>query len=201
MPVQIAVQGTLFHPSEWVNIKGRVVDGKGAGIADVVLHYGDRIVQTDSKGIFEFTGVTRNCSLEIEAASMPFAHFPIEGYTQQFALKSKHNQVEIRCFSSGGVRGDVLTKFSNAIGLRSPIHYDDLVIVLQNEGQNYTCEIDATGAFRISGIPPGEYLLYIQGLSNDYRFSPASVSVEEGSITSLPLTIWEVEQTIPMQQL
>ena len=39
MPLQIAVQGRLFHPSEWVNIKGRVVDGKGAGLADVVLHY------------------------------------------------------------------------------------------------------------------------------------------------------------------
>ena len=58
-----------------MNIKGRVVDGKGAGLTDVVLHYGDRIVQTDSKGSFEFTGVTRNCTLEIEAASMPFAHF------------------------------------------------------------------------------------------------------------------------------
>ncbi len=89
MPVQIAVRGTLFHPSEWVNIKGRVVDGKGAGLADVVLHYGDRIVQTDSKGSFEFTSVTRSCSLEIEAASMPFAHFPVEGYTQQFTLKGK----------------------------------------------------------------------------------------------------------------
>ena len=201
IPVQIAIQGTLFHPSEWVNIKGRVVDGKGAGLTDVVLHYGDRIVQTDSKGSFEFTGVTRNCSLEIKAASMPFAHFPVEGYTQQFDLKAKHNRVEIRCFSSGGIRGDVRTKFSNAVGLRSPIHYDDLVIVLQNKGQKYTCEIDGTGAFRISGIPPGEYQIYIQGLSNDYRFSPASVSVEEGFITSLPLTIWEVEQTIPMQQL
>ena len=201
MPVQIAVRGTLFHQSEWVNIKGRVVDGKGAGLADVVLHCGDRIVQTDSKGSFEFIGVTRNCNLEIEAASMPFAHFPVEGYTQQFDLKSKHNQVEIRCFSSGGIRGEVRTKFSNAVGLRSPIQYDDLLIVLQKEGQNYTCEIDGTGAFRISGIPPGEYRLYIQGLSNDYRFSPAFVSVEEGSITSLPLTIWEVEQTIPMQQL
>ena len=201
MPIQIAVRGTLFHTSEWVNIKGRIVDGKGTGLVDVVLHYGDRIVQTDSKGSFEFTGVTRNCSLEIEAASMPFAHFPVEGYTQQFALKSKHNKVEIRCFSSGGIRGEVLTNFSNAIGLRSPIHYNDLVIVLQKEGQNYTCEIDSNGEFRISGIPPGEYRLYIQGLSNDYRFSPTAVTVEEGSITSLPLTIWEVEQTIPMQQL
>ncbi|MEK9998281.1 MAG: hypothetical protein VW890_07395, partial [Cryomorphaceae bacterium] len=201
MPVQIAVRGTLFHSSEWVNIKGRVVDGKGAGLAEVVLHCGDRIVQTDSKGSFEFIGVTRSCSLEIEAASMPFAHFPVEGYTQQFTLKSKHNKVEIRCFSSGGIRGEVRTKFSNAVGLRSPIQYDDLLIVLQKEGQNYTCEIDGSGAFRISGIPPGEYRLFIQGLSNDYRFSPASVSVEEGSITSLPLTIWEVEQTIPMQQL
>ena len=89
MPVQIAVRGTLFHQSEWVNIKGRVVDGKGAGLADVVLHCGDRIVQTDSKGSFEFIGVTRNCNLEIEAASMPFAHFPVEGYTQQFDLKVK----------------------------------------------------------------------------------------------------------------
>ena len=105
MPVQIAIQGTLFHPSEWVNIKGRVVDRKGVGLADVVLHYGDRIVQTDSKGSFEFTGVTRNCTLEIEATSMPFAHFPVEGYTQQFDLKVKHNRVEIRCFSSGGIRG------------------------------------------------------------------------------------------------
>ena len=85
--------------------------------------------------------------------------------------------------------------------MRSPIRYDGLVIVLQKEGQNYTCEIDGIGAFRISGIPPGEYRLFIQGLSNDYRFSPASVSVEEGIITSLPLTIREVEQTIPMQQL
>jgi hypothetical protein len=109
--------------------------------------------------------------------------------------------VEIRCFSSGGIRGEVRTKFSNAVGLRSPIRYDELVVVLQKEGQNYTCEIDGAGAFRISGIPPGEYQIYIQGLSNDYRFSPASVSVEEGSINSLPLTIWEVEQTIPMQQL
>ena len=73
--------------------------------------------------------------------------------------------------------------------------------MLQKEGLNYNCEIDGTGAFRISGIPPGEYRLFIQGLSNDYRFFPASVSVEEGSITSLPLTIWEVEQTMPMQQL
>ena len=55
--------------------------------------------------------MTRSCSLEIEAASMPFAHFPVEGYTQQFDLKSKHNQVEIRCFSSGGIRGEVLTNF------------------------------------------------------------------------------------------
>ena len=201
MPIQIAIQGTLFHPSEWVNIKGRVVDGKGAGLADVVLHYGDRIVQTDSKGSFEFIGVTRNCSLTIEAASMPFAHFPVEGYTQQFALKSKHNKVEIHCFSSGGIQGEVHTKFTNTVGLRSPIRYDDLEVVLQKEGQQYTCEIDGTGRFRISGIPPGEYQIYIKGLSNDYRFSPATVSVEEGSIASLSLTIWEVEQTIPMQQL
>ena len=201
MPFQIAVQGTLFHPSEWVNIKGRVVDGKGVGLADVVLRYGDRIVQTDAKGGFEFNGVARSCSLTIEAASLPFAHFPLEGYAQEFELKSKHNRVEIRCFTSGGIQGEVRTEFSNAIGLRSPIRYDDLVIVLQKEGQQYTCKIDGTGRFRISGIPPGEYRLYIQGLSNDYRFSPATVSVEEGSITSLPLTIWEVEQTIPMQQL
>ena len=55
MPLQIVVQGTLFHPSEWVNIKGRVVDGKGAGLADVVLHYRDRIVQTDSKGSLDLS--------------------------------------------------------------------------------------------------------------------------------------------------
>lgn len=201
IPVQIAVRGTLFHPSDRVNIRGRVVDGNGAGLADVVLNYGGRIVQTDSKGCFEFTSVTRNCSIEIEAASMPFAHFPVEGYTQQFTLEAKQNKVEIRCFSSGGVRGEIQKEFSNAVGLRSPIDYDDLVVILQKEGQKYTCEIDGTGEFRISGIPPGEYKIYIQGLSNDYRFSPASVSVEESSITSLPLYIWEVLQTIPIQQL
>lgn len=201
MPVQIAVQGSLFHQSDWVNIKGRIVDGKGMGLADVVLRYGDRIVQTDAKGSFEFNGVARSCRLAIEAASLPFAHFPSEGYAQEFELKSKHNRVEIRCFTSGGIQGTILTKFTNTVGLRSPISYDDLEVMLQKEGQQYTCEIDGTSRFRISGIPPGEYKLYIQGLPNTYRFSPTSVSVEEGSITSLPLTIWEVEQSIPMQQL
>ena len=77
------------------------------------------------------------------------------------------------------------TKFSNAIGLRSPIRYDDLVVVLQ-KGQNYTCEIDGTGHFESwysSWRVPAHYTRII----HDYRFSPASVSVEEGSITSLHL--------------
>ena len=90
--------------------------------------------------------------------------------------------MEIRCFSSGGIRGEVLTKFSNAIGLRSPIRYDELVVVLQKEGQNYTVRLTVLARFESVVFLLESTALHTRIIQR-YRFSPTSVSVEEGSIT------------------
>ena len=139
--------------------------------------------------------------LEIDAASMPFAQFPIKGYKQVLTLESKQNRVAIACYKSGGIQGNIATRFSNAIGLRNAIELHSLKVFLQGEADSYQVAVDASGAFRISGVTPGSYKLRIDGLKKGFKFSPTSVVVTDGNVLPVALHIEELEETIPMQQL
>ncbi|MGB0508918.1 MAG: carboxypeptidase-like regulatory domain-containing protein, partial [Schleiferiaceae bacterium] len=71
----------------------------------------------------------------------------------------------------------------------------------QGEADSYQCAVDASGAFRISGVTPGSYELRIHGLKKGFKFSPTSVVVTDGNVLPVALHIEELEETIPMQQL
>ncbi len=201
MPVQLALQGSLFSRNTSKSLEGHVVGIDGHGLKDVIIRCNDRTVQTDGSGYFRFDGLESTATLEIDAASMPFAQFPIAGYKQVLTLASKQNRVAIACYKSGGIQGSVVTRFSNAIGLRNAIELPSLKVFLQGEADSYQCAVDASGAFRISGVTPGSYELRIDGLKKGFKFSPTSVVVTDGNVLPVALHIEELEETIPMQQL
>lgn len=201
MPVQLAIQGSLFSRNTSKSLEGRVVDIDGHGLKDVIIRCNDRTVQSDGSGYFRFDGLEATATLEIDAASMPFAQFPVKGYEQVLTLASKQNRVAIACYKSGGIRGSVVTRFSNAIGLRNALELSSLKVFLQGEAGSYRCAVDASGAFRISGVLPGTYELRIDGLNKGFKFSPTSVVITDGHISPVALHIEEIKETIPMQQL
>ena len=133
------------------------MDIDGHGLKDVIIRCNDRTVQSDGSGYFRFDGLESTATLEIDAASMPFAQFPIKGYEQVLTLESKQNRVAIACYKSGGIQGSVVTRFSNALGLRNAIDLPTLHVFLQGETDSYRCAVEASGAFRISGVTPGSY--------------------------------------------
>jgi len=201
MPVQLALQGSLFSRNTSKSLEGHVVDIDGHGLKDVIIRCNDRTVQTDGSGYFTFEGLESTATLKIDPASMPFAQFPVAGYEQVLTLSSKQNRIAIRCFKSGGIQGSVVTRFSNALGLRNAIDLATLHVFLQGETDSYRCAVDASGAFRISGVTPGSYELRIDGLKKGFKFSPTSAVVTDGNVLPVALHIEELEETIPMQQL
>ena len=201
MPVQLALQGSLFSRNKSKSLEGHVVDIDGHGLKDVIIRCNDRTVQTDGSGYFTFKGLESTVTLEIDPASMPFAQFPIAGYKQALTLESKQNRVAITCYKTGGIQGNIATRFSNAIGLRNAIELRSLKVFLQGEADSYQVAVDASGAFRISGVTPGSYELRIDGLKKGFKFSPTSVVVTDGNVLPVALHIEELEETIPMQQL
>lgn len=201
MPVQLAIQGSLFSRNTSKSLEGHVVDIDGHGLKDVIIRCNDRTVQSDGSGYFRFDGLESTAILEIDAASMPFAQFPIKGYKQVLTLDSKQNRVAIACYKSGGIQGSVVTRFSNAIALRNAVELSSLKVFLQGEAGSYRCAVDPSGAFRISGVTPGSYELRIHGLNKGFKFSPTSVVITDGHISPVALDIEEIEETIPMQQL
>lgn len=200
--MQIALRGALWEKNIGTQLHGTIQDHEGNGLPDVVIECEGELLQTDQHGRFEFHGLkTKEAHLEIHAESMPFAHFPNDGYRQKVLLPNKNNTIKIFCYTTGGVKGSVFAEYSNGPAMRTPLHFDGLVVSLIGSSTTLSGPVDASGNFRISGIAPGEYHIHLQGLSPDFSFPRSTIIVKDEEIHLLDLKVYEAPLQIPMQQL
>lgn len=200
--MQLFMRGALWQKNYSRKLHGVIEDHEGNGLSDVVIECEGELLQTDQYGRFAFHGLgMEEALLEIHAESMPFAHFPYDGYLQKVLLHKKNNSVKILCYATGGVTGSLFTEYSNGPVMRELLHYNRLVISLIGRSTTYNSPVDASGNFRISGISPGEYELHLLGLPPNFSFPDSTITLEDGEIHQLDLKVFEAPLQIPMQQL
>lgn len=200
--MQLFMRGALWQKNYSRKLHGVIEDHEGNGLSDVVIECEGELLQTDQYGRFAFHGLgTEEALLEIHAESMPFAHFPYDGYLQKVLLHKKNNSVKISCYATGGVTGSLFTEYSNGPVMRELLHYNRLVISLIGRSTTYNSPVDASGNFRISGISPGEYEVHLLGLPPNFSFPDSTITLEDGEIHQLDLKVFEAPLQIPMQQL
>ena len=200
--MQLFMRGALWQKNYSRKLHGVIEDHEGNGLSDVVIECEGELLQTDQYGRFAFHGLgMEEALLEIHAESMPFAHFPYDGYLQKVLLHKKNNLVKILCYATGGVTGSLFTEYSNGPVMRELLHYNRLVISLIGRSTTYNSPVDASGNFRISGISPGEYEVHLLGLPPNFSFPDSTITLEDGEIHQLDLKVFEAPLQIPMQQL
>lgn len=200
--MQLFMRGALWQKNYSRKLHGVIEDHEGNGLSDVVIECEGELLQTDQYGRFAFHGLgMEEALLEIHAESMPFAHFPYDGYLQKVLLHKKNNSVKILCYATGGVTGSLFTEYSNGPVMRELLHYNRLVISLIGRSTTYNSPVDASGNFRISGISPGEYEVHLLGLPPNFSFPDSTITLEDGEIHQLDLKVFEAPLQIPMQQL
>lgn len=200
--MQLFMRGALWQKNYSRKLHGVIEDHEGNGLSDVVIECEGELLQTDQYGRFAFHGLgMEEALLEIHAESMPFAHFPYDGYLQKVLLHKKNNSVKISCYATGGVTGSLFTEYSNGPVMRELLHYNRLVISLIGRSTTYNSPVDASGNFRISGISPGEYEVHLLGLPPNFSFPDSTITLEDGEIHQLDLKVFEAPLQIPMQQL
>jgi hypothetical protein len=200
--MQILMRGALWQKNNSGQLHGIIIDHEGNGLSDVVIECEGELLQTDQQGRFTFHRLgTEEALLEIHAESMPFAHFPYNGYLQKVSLYKKNNSVKILCYTTGGVTGSLFTEYSNGPVMRELVHYNRLVVSLIGTSTTYNSPVDASGNFKISGISPGEYEVHLLGLPPNISFPVSTITVENDEILSLDLKVYEAPLQIPIQQL
>lgn len=197
MPLQLSVNTTVGRRKNRREISGRVVHTSGSGIPNVVVKCGGMIVQTNEKGRFAFHQLQQSTvRLEIDAESLPFAVFPSLGYSQETALNSTSTDYVIACFSSGGVEGRIEAQYAQPIGFRARFDPTKVSIHFKGAERSFTCRLQQNGTFRMSSLPPGKFVVDIQGIGRQFKYQPQEITVLEGEIT--PLTLPLVEQPTPL---
>lgn len=200
--MQVLMRGALWQKNNSGRLHGIIIDHEGNGLSDVVIECEGELLQTDQQGRFTFHRLgTEEALLEIHAESMPFAHFPYNGYLQKVSLHKKNNSVKILCYTTGGVTGSLFTEYSNGPVMQELLHYNRLVISLIGTSTTYNSPVDASSNFRISGISPGEYEVHLLGLPPNFSFPVSTITVENDEILSLDLKVYEAPLQIPIQQL
>ena len=120
---------------------------------------------------------------------------------QEFTLIKTVQFAEIQLNKNCGVQGLFNVHYEGPSLLLPAPKWEELTVYLRGNGKKWQCKVDKNGRFRLSGFPSGQYSVDLAGLGRYFVSDPVAISVEEGEVLDLELTVQALAQEIPIQRL
>ena len=202
MPVRLGLKGQLFEQNPYKTLGGSIVDAHGNGLPGIVLECEGKKVQTDVEGKFKFAHLEKSkVKVAFSADKIPFSFYPKNGFIQEFTLNKSVQNVEIQLNKNCGVEGLLTAHYDGPSFLLPAPKWEELTLFIRGKGRKWQCTVEKDGKFRLSGFPPGQYTLEVGGLGRYFESDPMDISVKDGEVLNLELTVRALAQEIPVQQL
>ena len=202
MPVRLGLKGQLFEQNPYKTLGGSIVDAHGNGLPGIVLECEGKKVQTDVEGKFKFAHLEKSkVKVAFSADKIPFSFYPKNGFIQEFTLNKSVQNVEIQLNKNCGVEGLLTAHYDGPSFLLPAPKWEELTLFIRGKGRKWQCKVEKDGKFRLSGFPPGQYTLEVGGLGRYFESDPMDISVKDGEVLNLELTVRALAQEIPVQQL
>ena len=159
-------------------------------------------MHSDVLGRFAFHHLTgETASIHIAPTSLPFATFPVEGYTRTLALAKRTTTLAIHCFKSAGVHGTVRIQYDSTKAFRPRPNPALRAILTRSDGITYTTQLTSNNTFQISGLQEGVYTAQLDNTGDLFQSLPVELYIEEGTLVPLELLLIERSQHMPIQRL
>jgi hypothetical protein len=139
--------------------------------------------------------------VHIAPTSLPFATFPVEGYTRELALVKRTTSLAIHCFKSSGVHGTVRIQYDSAKAFRPRPNPALRAILTHSDGTTYTTQLTSNNTFKISGLRKGVYTARLDHTGDLFQSLPIELYIEEGTLVPVELLLIERSQHMPIQRL
>ena len=202
MPLRLQWSGTLLRSHATKSLKGQILDHQGQPLPEIELFCQGKRVHSNAEGHFAFHHLTGpTATLDIAPTSLPFATFPVEGYTREIALSKRSTSLGIHCFKSSGVYGSVLIQYDSAKAFRPRLNPALRAILTHSDGTAYTAPLTSNNTFQISGLREGVYTARLDNTGDLFQSLPIEIYIEEGTLVPVELLLIERSQHMPIQRL
>jgi len=202
MPLRLQWSGTLVRSSATKTLKGQILDYQGLPLPEIELFCQGKRVHTDAMGRFAFHHLTgETATIHLSPTSLPFATFPVEGYTLELALAKHTTSLTIRCFKSSGVHGTVRIQYDSAKAFLPRLNSALRAILTHSDGTTYTAQLTSNNTFQISGLRKGVYTARLDNAGDRFQSLPIELYIEEGTLVPVELLLIERSQHMPIQRL
>ena len=202
MPLRLHWSGTLLRSHTTRTLKGQILDHQGQPLPEIELFCQGKRVHTDAMGRFAFHHLTgETATVHIAPTSLPFATFPVGGYTREVALPKRTTSLDIHCFKSSGVHGTVRIQYDSAKAFRPRPNPALRAILTHSDGTTYTTQLTSNNTFQISGLREGVYTARLDHSGDLFQSLPVELYIEEGTLVPLELLLIERSQHMPIQRL
>jgi hypothetical protein len=202
MPLRLQWSGTLMRSSATKTLKGQILDHQGLPLPEIELFCQGKPVHTDDLGRFAFHHLTgETATVHIVPTSLPFATFPIDGYTREISLSKRNAVLTINCYKSCGIHGTVLIQYDSAKAFRPRPNPTLRAILTHSDGTTYTTQLSSNYTFKISGLRKGVYTARLDNTGDLFQSLPVELYIEEGTLVPIELLLIERSQHMPIQRL
>ena len=202
MPLRLQWSGTLLRSHTTRTLKGQILDHQGQPLPEIELFCQGKRVHTDALGRFAFHHLTgETATVQIAPTTLPFATFPVEGYTRELALTKGTTSLAIHCFKSSGVHGTVRIQYDSAKAFRPRPNPALRAILTHRDGTTYTTQLTSYNTFQISGLREGVYTARLDNTGDLFQSLPVELYIEEGTLVPVELLLIERSQHMPIQRL
>lgn len=217
-PLEVQIK----HNSDLGEVKGRLIDNSGKGLANVVVRLNNLTTATASDGSFCFPAVPEGehyltfCSVDIQPdyIIVPETPYKIEVKTNEIIEK------EFTLVKGASLNGEIsfvkgeedsvnTYKNSNYIYQESFNEFDPALLngiefELINSKRTYRHLVDELGKFNFNNLAPGEWTLIIKRnkLPNIYKINPEKIEfiLEEGEEKGVKIKVIPVKRNIIIQE-
>jgi len=202
MPLRLQWSGTLLRSHTTKTLKGQILDHQGQPLPEIELFCQGKRVHTDGLGRFAFHHLTgETTTIDLSPTSLPFATFPVEGYTRELVLTKGTTSLAIHCFKSSGVHGTVRIQYDSAKAFRPRPNPALRAILTHRDGTTYTTQLTSNNTFQISGLREGVYTASLDNSGDLFQSLPVELYIEEGTLVPVELLLIERSQHMPIQRL
>lgn len=202
-PLRISWNGAILHELTERKTTIYLTSSEGEPISNVKVNVQGQTLQSNEEGLLVVYHLpVDSINLVIDPTTVPFATFPLKGYSLWIPTTKRNNLQTIAFRNTSSIKGNLFIQYDSAEAYRPLVPYNTMHIQMtDSKGNIKTSSIKNDGSFKISGLTEEVYKIECQGLGTYFTSAPLTIYLEEGQQKSINLHIKEIAYRIPIQEL